>query len=41
MNDDRGNTVTFKNLVQGVEHAIQPRRIWANGTTATNIELLY
>lgn len=32
-----GTTVTLLGLASGVMHPIQVRRVWATGTTATNI----
>jgi hypothetical protein len=36
-----GTTVTFNAMAVGVEHQISVKRVYANGTTATNIVALY
>jgi hypothetical protein len=36
-----GTNVTFKSLAAGTVHLIAARRIYATGTTATNILALY
>ena len=36
-----GSTVVFKSLAAGVLHPIAVSRVWATGTTATNILGLY
>lgn len=37
----KAGAVTFKSLVQGSEHALCPVQIYATGTTATDMLLLY
>jgi hypothetical protein len=36
-----GSTVTYKSLAAGIIHAIAASRVWATGTTATEILALY
>ena len=36
-----GDTATFKNLADGSVLAVQVRRVWATGTTATDMVALY
>jgi hypothetical protein len=36
-----GNTVTFTGLSSGVIHPIAVKRVWATGTTATNMLAVY
>lgn len=36
-----GTTVTFANIVAGVIHPLRVRKVYATGTTATNIIGLY
>ena len=36
-----GDTAVFKNLASGSVLAVQVRRVWATGTTATDIIALY
>ncbi len=36
-----GDTATFKNLADGSVLAVQVRRVWATGTTATDMIALY
>jgi len=36
-----GDTATFKNLADGSVLAVQVRRVWAIGTTATDMIALY
>lgn len=37
----RGDTVTLKNVIPGAPYPIRVRRIFATGTTATDIVALY
>lgn len=41
MTDQAGNTLVFTAMSAGIEHAVQPTRIWSTGTTATGIRALY
>jgi hypothetical protein len=36
-----GSTVTFTSLASGIIHPIAVKRVWATGTTATNIMAVY
>ncbi len=36
-----GNTVTYRALAGGIQHAIKAKRVWATGTTATLMLAVY